>query len=48
MTHNKKPAFTDELGNNYWMSHVGDGIRQSTLDVPDDFDISTRVTDNMF
>lgn len=46
--HKMKPAVTDELGFQYWMSRIGDGIRQSTIEVPDEFDISSRVNNNMF
>jgi hypothetical protein len=48
VTNKLKPAFTDELGIQYWMAYIGDGIRHNTLKVPDDFDISSRVDINMF
>ncbi len=29
-----KPAFTDEVGERYWMASIGDGIRQYIINVP--------------
>ena len=40
LTNNIKPAFTDILGNRYWMASIGDGVRQYIINTPTDFKIS--------
>jgi hypothetical protein len=30
------------------MVFINEGVRQDTIDIPDDFDISARVNNNMF
>jgi hypothetical protein len=47
-TKNIKPAFTDELGQIYWMAFIIEGVRQYTIDIPIDFDISARINNNKF
>jgi hypothetical protein len=47
-TKNIKPAFTNELGHTYWMVFINEGVRQCTIDIPDDFDISAIVNNNLF
>ena len=44
---NIRPAFTDELGDRYWMASIGDGIRHYTIDTPSHFNILELVKRNI-
>ena len=43
-----KPAFTDELGTRYWMAHIGEGVKQYTINTPKDFNSSEVVKRKTF
>ena len=42
-TNKIKPAFTDIVGNRYWMASIGDGVRQYTINTPNEFNSSEFV-----
>ena len=52
-TNKIKAAFYDKINENergepYWMSHIQDGVRQYSIDVPADFNILELVKRKMF
>ena len=40
-------AFTVALGENYWIAHIHDRIRQYTINIPTHFNILERVINNI-
>ena len=42
-----KTAFTDELGTRYWVAHIGEGVKQYTINTPKDLNILELVKRTM-